>query len=283
MAHNYYTTVKTVENIMGGDLKDYRLNFTDDFRTFEIKTIKARRRVSYQYHKQIEVYEILMMPWFEILAKIGGISKGIMVCFIMVTFINRKVLAAKLIRGLVIKHNDSKDLFSKKKYKYKFSTWKTIKDYACCLRNDKERAKELKDIYTATTKYEEELDIFKIKDDINKLKASVSVLLSTHQHNDLMVEDIQKVFLHKKTLWNDDNLEIEKIRQKEADHLKAYLENYDKLFVIINPNEYKFKPRDVDFLDITKYKSNITPLKGSGIVAIQDLASDYKNMIRHDR
>lgn len=224
-----------------------------------------------------------MMPWFEILAKIGGISKGILVCFIMVTFINRKVLAAKLIRGLVIIHNDDKDLFSKKKYKYKFSTSKIIKDYVCCLKSNKERAKELKDIYSATQKYEEELDIFKIKDDINKLKAGMSVLLSTYNHSEMMVEDTQKVFLHKKTLWNEDNLELEKVRMKEADHLKAYLENYDKLFTVMLPDEYKFKPRDVDFLDIQKFKTESSAVKGSGVVGSLNFASEFKQLIRHDR
>ena len=51
MKYDYYTTIKSVENVLGGNLKEYRLNFTNDYRTFEIRTIKARHRVSYQYHK----------------------------------------------------------------------------------------------------------------------------------------------------------------------------------------------------------------------------------------
>lgn len=77
---------------------------------------------------------------------------------------------------------------------------------------------------------EQELEIVGIREDINKLKATVAVLLSVLEENKNLREEIKKLHLYKKTVW-DENKEIDmQMKGFEEQHLQEHLKTYDELF-----------------------------------------------------
>lgn len=78
---------------------------------------------------------------------------------------------------------------------------------------------------------EEELCIFNLREDINKLKAAISVILSVLDSDNNLNDEIDKLHIFKKTIWEESDDHHMQMKASEENYLKTQLEAYDKLFM----------------------------------------------------
>lgn len=158
----------------------------------------------------------------------------------------RYKLHAKLIRSIVFTHDNSSEMWSKKYFKYKFSILKTIRDWVCIYRRSKERNHQLNMIHSAYNETQDQLNISHIREELNKLKACCSVLMNQYKDQDRMMVDIERVYLHKKTIWDMSDKYQMKVKQDEEKVLLKQIKSYRELFTLKQPDEYNTKNFDYE-------------------------------------
>lgn len=112
---------------------------------------------------------------------------------------------AKVITNLFVEPTTALRLFARQQIAEDFKSRDIYYRYFCCCFNSKKQGRKNPDKFRESSirRMEEELCIFNLREDINKLKAAMSIILSVLDSDNNLEYEIDRLQIFKKTIWDE--------------------------------------------------------------------------------